>query len=105
MLSWVEQELQGVNLGDALLNSRLMKMVNDFAANPNASIPQACGEWNATKAAYRFFSSERVKPEDIQAAHRKCHPTGGETRNHTPPARYHKPGLHPPPPHQEHRIP
>ncbi len=69
MLPWVEQELQGVDLGDARLNSRLMKLVNDFATNPNASIPQACGEWSATKAAYRFFDSERIKPEDIRAAH------------------------------------
>lgn len=46
-----------------------MKLVNDFAANPNASIPKACGEWKATKAAYRFFDSEQVKPEDILTAH------------------------------------
>lgn len=71
MSTWVEYELLSVDLGDARLNKRLMKLVNDFAANPGASIPYACGEWSATKAAYRFFDSERVKPEDIRDAHRQ----------------------------------
>ncbi|WP_416181184.1 transposase DNA-binding-containing protein, partial [Chloroflexus sp.] len=41
-------------LGDARLNRRLMRLVAALAAQPNASVPQACGSRAATKGAYRF---------------------------------------------------
>ena len=34
-----------------------------------ASIPLACQDWANTKAAYRFFSNDRVSEEEILAGH------------------------------------
>lgn len=70
MLSWAAQELQTANFRDARLTKRLIRMVEAFAAHPTASVPQACGSWAATKAAYNFWDSDRVSPEAIRAAHR-----------------------------------
>ncbi len=33
-------------------------------------MPQASGDWAATKAAYRFWDNPRIDPDDIRAAHR-----------------------------------
>ena len=44
-------------------------IVEELAAQPEASVPQACGDWAATKAAYRFWDNPRVQPEDIISAH------------------------------------
>jgi len=38
MQSWATHELRYVQLGDARLNKRLMKMVEDFAAQPESSV-------------------------------------------------------------------
>jgi hypothetical protein len=40
-----------------------------LAGNPNASIPEATGAWAPTKAAYRFFSNERVEDDAVRDAH------------------------------------
>jgi len=69
MQSWATHELRYVQLGDARLNKRLMKMVEDFAAQPESSVPQACGDWAATKGAYEFWKNPRVKPDSIILAH------------------------------------
>ena len=69
MLSWAAKELRYARLGDARLNRRLMRIVEDVAAQPTASVPQASGTWAATKGAYRFWDSEQVSPEAIRASH------------------------------------
>jgi hypothetical protein len=51
MESWATQELRYAELGDARLNRRLVKVVEDLAGQPEASVPQACGDWAATKGA------------------------------------------------------
>jgi hypothetical protein len=45
-------------------------LVDDLLHAPEASVPQASGDWAATKAAYRFWDNPRVDPDDIRAAHR-----------------------------------
>ena len=40
-MSWVSEELGGANLGDARRTQRLIRVVEDLAAKPNASVPQA----------------------------------------------------------------
>ncbi len=40
--SWCEEELCGVNLGDKRLNMRLVEVATRLAAQPTASINQAC---------------------------------------------------------------
>lgn len=42
-------------------------MIEDFSAKPTASIPQACGDWTDTQAAYRFFENDKVDWLDILA--------------------------------------
>ena len=63
--SWVVNELRHVDLGDKRLNRRLGTLVEALAANPTASVPEACGSWAATKGAYRFWDSSRVNPGAI----------------------------------------
>ena len=58
-----------IDLGDKRLNNRFSQIVNQFMKKPTASIPQACGIWKNTKAAYRFFSNKSVDPEKILKAH------------------------------------
>jgi hypothetical protein len=68
---WSALELRHANLGDQRLNQRLVKLVDDLLAAPEASVPVACGSWAAAKAAYRFWDNPRVDPNDVQAAHRE----------------------------------
>jgi len=69
MQAWAAEELRHVDLGDARLGRRLVRMVEDLAARPTASVPEASGTWAATKAAYRFWDTEQVTPEAIRASH------------------------------------
>jgi len=71
MQSWATDELKYVQLGDARLNKRLIKMVETFAGNPESSVPKACKTWAATRASYEFWDNHKVKPEDIILAHKK----------------------------------
>ena len=54
---------------DARLEKRLQHLVEQMAAGLGRSIPLACQDWAATKAAYRFFSNERICEEQILAGH------------------------------------
>jgi Transposase DNA-binding/Transposase Tn5 dimerisation domain len=69
MKTWAKQELAHADLGDARLNKRLGRIVEDLAAQPEASVPQASGDWAATKGAYNFWKSSRVESEAIREAH------------------------------------
>ena len=71
MQSWATHELRYVQLGDARLNKRLMKMVEDLSAQPESSVPQACGDWASTKGAYEFWKNGKVEPDDIIWAHQQ----------------------------------
>jgi len=66
---WIEQELAGSTLPDARLEKRLQHLVEQMAVGLGRSIPLACQDWVATKAAYRFFSNERIGEEQILAGH------------------------------------
>ena len=70
--SWVEAETVGLDFGDERLEERLRKMLGDFGARPGASIPQASGDWAATKGAYRCLDHQEVKVEQVLGAHRKA---------------------------------
>lgn len=68
-LDWVATELWALELGDARLHRRLHALVADLAAQPAASVAQACGgDWAATKAAYRLWDTPRVAPQAIRDA-------------------------------------
>ena len=71
MRSWATEELKYASLPDKRLNKRLIKIVENLARQPHASIPQASGDWANTKATYNFWKSKRIKSEEIIEAHRK----------------------------------
>jgi hypothetical protein len=66
---WASHEFAHAPLPDPRLVKRLISISTDFAQQPTAPIPQACGSWDKTKAAYRFFDNEAVEPEAILAGH------------------------------------
>ena len=69
-LNWAQRELWGADLGDPRRNQRLVRVLEDFYAKPNASIPQACHEsWGRLKGAYRLLSNDNVSLHDILAPH------------------------------------
>ena len=71
METWAQQEVGHAHFGDQRLTKRLVRLVSDLSQQPTASVPQACGDWAATKAAYRFWDQKQVTPEAIRAAHRE----------------------------------
>ena len=64
-------ERRHVRLGDARLDRRFVKIVEDLAAAPGAGVPEASGGWAAAKAAYRFFDNPGVDPDAIRDALRR----------------------------------
>lgn len=65
----IEQELAASKLPDGRLDKRLRHVVEQLAKRVGRSIPWACQDWAASKAAYRFFSNDRVNEEQILAGH------------------------------------
>src|SRR5687768_12679133 len=61
-----------LDLGDPRRNRRVVKIMEQFAANPGASIPKACGNPADIKATYRALSAEEVRPEEIRLAHARA---------------------------------
>ncbi len=51
------------------LAKRLRELLGRIESAMGESIPLVCQDWANTKAAYRFFSNERVGEEDILAGH------------------------------------
>lgn len=72
MAEWIETELSGIALGDARLNKRSHKILEDLAKNPEASINAAHAGLGDTLAAYRFFNNPKVTPAAIMAPHREA---------------------------------
>jgi hypothetical protein len=66
---WIEEELSASQLPDARLGKRLRSLVEQLSAGLGRSIPFACQDLASTKAAYRFFSNDRVSDEQILAGH------------------------------------
>ena len=67
--SWFDEELAGCSLADKRLDRRLRQLVERMGGSIGASIPLACQDWANTKAAYRFFSNDRLGEADILAGH------------------------------------
>jgi hypothetical protein len=70
---WAEQEFGDCELGDRRLTRRLVKMVLDQSAQPNASYSQASGgNRHHLKGYYRFLNSQRqeLDQESILKTHR-----------------------------------
>lgn len=67
--AWFDPELAGCTFADERLGKRLRLLVERMEGAMGASIPLACQDWANTKAAYRFFSNDRVGEEEILAGH------------------------------------
>ena len=66
---WWESELAGCTFADTRLGTRLRKLIERMGGAIGASLPLACQDWASTKAAYRFFSNDRVGEDQILAGH------------------------------------
>lgn len=59
-----------LELGDRRRSRRARVVAASLAASPSASIPKACGDFGAAKAAYRLMRADDVTPESVTASHR-----------------------------------
>jgi len=66
---WTESEFEQLDLGDARLHKRARILMERFAAEPTASVPNACNGWGETMAAYRFFDNASVDWRAILEPH------------------------------------
>jgi hypothetical protein len=66
---WVDRELDEAEFPDRRPRARLGKFLGDLGRRTGATVPMACQDWAATKAAYRFFSNPRVDEGSILAGH------------------------------------
>ena len=63
--TWIDRELAGCEFKDDRLLQRFRKLLGQIASAVGQTIPFVCQDWANTKAAYRFFSNERVDEEAI----------------------------------------
>jgi Transposase DNA-binding len=66
---WVDREIAGCEFRDSRLGDRFRKLLAQIGSAMGQSIPLVCQDWANTKAAYRFFSNDRVSEADILAGH------------------------------------
>ncbi|BAV66911.1 IS4/Tn5 family transposase DNA-binding protein [Sphingobium cloacae] len=67
--SWLDAELAACEFADARLGKRLRRLLEQLGGAIGASLPLACQDWAATKAAYRFLDNDRVSEHAILAGH------------------------------------
>jgi hypothetical protein len=71
-MSDLEAELETIDLGDQRLNRRARRVLAKLGAQPQASIPRACGGWDETRAAYRLFDHPNVTAQQVLEPHYRC---------------------------------
>lgn len=69
MGAWIAQELARCNFADSRLARRFSLLIERLSDGLGRSIPLACSDWAATKAAYRFLDNDRVSEAEILAGH------------------------------------
>ena len=67
--SWIDDELAECEFADVRLGKRFRTLVERLSEGIGESIPMACQDWAGTKAAYRFFSNDRVSEAEILSGH------------------------------------
>lgn len=67
--NWIDTELSESQFSDIRLGKRFKTLVRNLAGGIGETIPMACQDWAGTKAAYRFFSNDRVSDEEILSGH------------------------------------
>lgn len=66
---WTDREVDEGVFKDARLGKRFRELLIQLGGGMGESIPFACQDWANTKAAYRFFSNDRVREGDILSGH------------------------------------
>src|SRR6516165_5927496 len=66
---WIDREIGECEFRDARLGDRFRKLLGQIGSAMGESIPLVCQDWANTKAAYRFFSNDRVSEADILSGH------------------------------------
>jgi hypothetical protein len=69
MRPWLDNELATCRFADKRLEKRFKNLAEQLSEGMGESIPMACADWSATKAAYRFLSNERVSEQEILSGH------------------------------------
>ena len=62
---WIDRESSGCEFRDARLGDRFRKLLTQIGSAMGQSIPLVCQDWANTKAAYRFFSNDRVSEAEM----------------------------------------
>jgi hypothetical protein len=65
---WALHEFGAAQLGDARRTARLVRLARQLSIQPQASLPEACGDRATLKAAYRFFDNDAVSDADLLAS-------------------------------------
>lgn len=68
-MSWADDEVGSAELGDPRRTRRCVRLMEQLAERPGGSLGQACGNWAATKAVYRWLANPQVDCRAVQAAH------------------------------------
>src|SRR3954452_162986 len=66
---WHDDEVVLAGLPDKRLARGLRRLLDQLSSAPGQPVPAACGDWAATKAAYRFFDNPRVTEHGVLAGH------------------------------------
>jgi hypothetical protein len=66
---WVQLNFGSCDLGDKRRTNRLVKVAEEVANNPSASLPSQIERWGDLKSAYRLFDREEVTFEAIASPH------------------------------------
>ncbi len=67
--AWAEVQFGQVELGDLRRTRRAVRVAEQMARHPAASIPEQAGHGSGTKASYRLFSEEDVTFEGLCSGH------------------------------------
>jgi hypothetical protein len=66
---WLNEELLGCKFKDERLEKRFKTLCKQLWNGVGSPIPFACQDWASTKAAYRFFSNNRIDEKQILNGH------------------------------------
>lgn len=67
--TWVDNEVKASKFKDERIAKRFKSLLGQMWIGVGESIPFACQDWANTKAAYRFFSNERISEKEILDGH------------------------------------
>ncbi|RYD35094.1 MAG: IS4 family transposase, partial [Verrucomicrobiaceae bacterium] len=67
--SWADEEARASTFADERLRKRFRRLLGEVHDRIGGSIPYACQDWAAVKAAYRFLSNAKVSEAGILSGH------------------------------------